>query len=113
MIEENRFVALLANMLAADKVEAKRLQESNGFKQMISDYQPPVREDGFISIQHYAMQRYVREAGLRIEDEKWDHILFQEWMSNHGSSEVDGPPRSSSSPWAEMLDEDQCAAKDW
>ena len=65
MIDEGRFMVLLANMLASSNDEAGRLQESKSFRKLIfGDCQPPVREGDLINIYHFAQQHYVHEAGL-------------------------------------------------
>ena len=93
--------------------EAKRLQGSNGLNKMIFvDCQPPVREGGFISIYHFAQQHYVQKpGGPTLEDESWDHLLFEELMSSQQVNEAERPAQPWSSPWAKMLEEESKARR--
>ena len=95
------------------KDEAKRLQGSNGLNKMIFvDCQPPVREGNFISIYHFAQQHYVqRPGGPTLEDESWDHLLFEELMSSQQVNEAERPAQPWSSPWAKMLEEESKARR--
>ena len=114
MIDEGRFVVLLANMLAISNDEAERLRESKSFRKlMLSDCQPRVREGDLINIYHFAQQHYVREAVLPLDDESWDHLLFKVWMSSQQSNEaLEGPTRLSSNTWIhKMLEEESKRAK--
>ena len=114
MIDESHFLELLANMIATSDDEAKRLQESKSFRKLIfSDCQPPVREGDLINIHHFAQQHYVHEAGLPVDDESWDQLLFKEWTSSQQSNEaLEGPTCLSSKPWIhEMLEEESKRTK--
>ena len=95
------------------KDEAKRLQGSNGLNKMIFvDCQPPVREGNFISIYHFAQQHYVQKpGGPTLEDESWDHLLFEELMSSQQVNEAERPAWPWSSPWAKMLEEESKARR--
>ena len=114
MIDEGRFLELLANMMATSNDEAKGLQESKSFRKLIfSDCQPPVREGGLINIHQFAQQHYVHEFGLPVDDESWDQLLFKEWTSSQQSNEaLEGPTCLSSKPWIhEMLEEESKRTK--
>ena len=114
MIDGGRFMVLLANMLASSNDEAERLQESKSFRKLIfGDCQPPVQEGDLINIYHFAQQHYIHEAGLLVDDESWDHLLFKEWTSSQQSDEaLEGPTCLSSNPWIhEMLEEESKRTK--
>ena len=114
MIDEGRFMVLLASMLASSNDEAERLQESKSFRKLIfGGCQPPVQEGDLINIYHFAQQHYVHEAGLPVDDENWDHLLFKESTSSQQSNEaLEGPTRLSSNPWIhEMLEEESKRTK--
>ena len=79
---------------------------------IFGDYQPPVREDGFVSIYQFAQQHHVQKLGCAaLEDESWDHLLFEELMSSQQVNEEERPAQPFSSPWAEMLEQERKARR--
>ena len=89
------------------------MRDSTGLAQMIfGNCQPSVLETGFISIYHFAQQHYVQELGCpALEDESWDHLLFEEFVSSQQVNEEEMPAQPLIGPWAEMLEEESKARR--
>ena len=84
MIKQSDFHKLLASLLGPTVDDVKLLKESDGLTQMMTCSQC-LEEDGKANIRKFVQHCFrLKDGDLPLEDESWDHLLFQKLMQALG-----------------------------
>ena len=84
MIKQSDFHKLLASLLGSTVDDVKLLEESDGLTRMMTRSQC-LEEDGKANVRKFVQHCFrLKDGDLPLEDESWDHLLFQKLMQALG-----------------------------